>query len=358
MFLAWREIKREKFRYGLVVAIVLLISYLIFILSALALGLANQNTAAVYSWHANEYAISKDADGNMTQSLLTVEDVKKLKATDDKTVIGVAPTTMKFDGRRDTIEYIGLDFQDFVGKNLQLTSGRLPESDDEVLVSADERVTVNKLTALNYPKGAEVKIGLSGKTYKVVGYVKNAIFNVYPVVYGNLNQWSAIRGLPEGFVGSGVLTKGSFKSESKMIATYSESGFVNELPGYSAQKSTFVLMIGFLVVISLVVITIFLYILTIQKIPNLAVLRAQGIPSGFLIKNTFFETLIILLAAVVLALGLTVGTQLVIPTAVPMLFDPVLTLEVALGVVVTGLIGSLIPIRIIAKIDPVSVIGG
>ena len=41
MFLAIREIKKEKLRYGLILTVVVLISYLIFILSALALGLAD-----------------------------------------------------------------------------------------------------------------------------------------------------------------------------------------------------------------------------------------------------------------------------------------------------------------------------
>jgi putative ABC transport system permease protein len=332
---------------------------LIFILSSLALGLANQNTAAVYSWRASEYAISKDADGNMTQSLLTKNDVEQAKSSGKTATIGVVPTTMKYASKRATIEFIGLNFDEFVGQRLELTSGRLPQNDHEVVISADERVTVNKLTAANYPAGSKVKIGLSSATYKVVGYVKNAIFNVYPVVYGRLNQWQAVRGLSGQFVGSGVLTTGTFNTtRGTNLETFSEDKFVNNLPGYSAQKTTFVLMIGFLVVISLVVITIFLYILTIQKVPNLAVLRAQGIPSGFLIKNTFFETLVIMVTAVVLGLVLTAGTAAIIPPAVPMWFDALLTVMVAIGIVVTGLIGAIIPIRIIAKIDPVSVIGG
>ena len=45
MFLAIREIKKEKLRYGLILTVVVLISYLIFILSALALGLCVRTAA-------------------------------------------------------------------------------------------------------------------------------------------------------------------------------------------------------------------------------------------------------------------------------------------------------------------------
>lgn len=50
MFLAIKEIRHEKLRYSLIVAVISLISFLIFILSALSLGLANENTAAITSW--------------------------------------------------------------------------------------------------------------------------------------------------------------------------------------------------------------------------------------------------------------------------------------------------------------------
>ncbi|MUP60037.1 ABC transporter permease, partial [Veillonellaceae bacterium M2-4] len=42
MYLALKEIKKEKLRYGLIVFMIFLISYLIFILSGLAFGLASE----------------------------------------------------------------------------------------------------------------------------------------------------------------------------------------------------------------------------------------------------------------------------------------------------------------------------
>lgn len=44
MFLALKEIKREKLRYGLIISMIVLIAYLIFVLTSLALGLAQENT--------------------------------------------------------------------------------------------------------------------------------------------------------------------------------------------------------------------------------------------------------------------------------------------------------------------------
>ena len=50
MFLAIKEMKHEKLRYGLIVALILLVSYLLIILTGLSTGLANLNKAAINEW--------------------------------------------------------------------------------------------------------------------------------------------------------------------------------------------------------------------------------------------------------------------------------------------------------------------
>lgn len=47
MFLALKEMKHEKLRYGLIVAMIVLISYLMFFLMGMMLGLQNENDAAI-----------------------------------------------------------------------------------------------------------------------------------------------------------------------------------------------------------------------------------------------------------------------------------------------------------------------
>ena len=92
--------------------------------------------------------------------------------------------------------------------------------------------------------------------------------------------------------------------------------------------------------------------------PNLAVLRAQGIPNRFLAQNTLFETFFIMATGIVVGAVLSALTEFGIPDSVPMAFDWGLMGLIAAGLMVTGLLGAIIPIRVISKLDPVSVIGG
>lgn len=90
MYLAIKEIKREKLRYGMIIAMIALISWLIFILTGLAQGLGNQNTAAIDSWNFKSIALNKDADVNLRQSLITSEQISALHLTKKETLLGQA----------------------------------------------------------------------------------------------------------------------------------------------------------------------------------------------------------------------------------------------------------------------------
>lgn len=111
-------------------------------------------------------------------------------------------------------------------------------------------------------------------------------------------------------------------------------------------------------IISLIIIAVFLYIITIQKIGNYAVLRAQGSPAKLLVNATFSQSLILTIIGLGISIFLTIGTSFLIPNTVPMSFNLTFMFVVSLGLILMAILGSLIPIRIVLKVDPVSVIGG
>ncbi len=108
MYLTLNEMHKEKLRYGLIIVVMTLISYLIFILSALAMGLANQNTSAVNSWGINYVAMNNDANGNLSQSLLTNDDIDKTSLSANQAAIGVAPIIVKSHEARVSAMFIGI----------------------------------------------------------------------------------------------------------------------------------------------------------------------------------------------------------------------------------------------------------
>ncbi len=352
MFLALKEIKREKLRYGLIISMIVLIAYLIFVLTSLALGLAQENTQVIDSWHIKRIVLDKDSDINLSQSLITKKELSTFKLSRKDAYIGQASIVVKSKGnKKESAQFIGLDKHQFIFKNIKLLSGRKAASNREIVV--DEQFKDD-----GYRLGEKVSFNSFSGKYQIVGFTKGAKLSVAPVVYGTLSAWKKMQSSRRDFKASAVVSQSSnFEATNSQLKSYSSGKFINQLPGYSAQNSTFTFMIAFLMIISLIVIAVFLYILTIQKIKNYAVLRAQGIPAKILVIATICQSAILVVSGLIIAALLTILTAVFIPTAVPMSFNLPILLSVAVGLIITGLIGALIPARIIVRINPISVIG-
>ncbi|WP_230678610.1 ABC transporter permease [Lacticaseibacillus zhaodongensis] len=293
MFLALKEIKKEKFRSSLIVAMIVLIGYLIFILTSLALGLAQQNTDAINSWGISRITLNANANVDMRQSFLTKEQVGKLSSKE--AVIGETSVVAKAKHHKAlSAVFLGLKKQQFIYKNIKLESGRNAHSSHEVVVDTAFKNSGYKL-------GSKFKLNDDKKKYTIVGFTDKAKLNIAPVVYGQLQTWKSLRGIMMGPVASAVVSKNAnYKTKQSGAKTYSKQQVIQKLPGYQAQNSTFVMMIGFLMVISLIIIAVFMYILTMQKLPNYAVLRAQGIPSRVLVGATVAQSVLLVVSGLII----------------------------------------------------------
>ncbi|KRN02321.1 peptide ABC transporter permease [Levilactobacillus senmaizukei DSM 21775 = NBRC 103853] len=353
MFLALKEIRHEKLRYGLIVGMVVLVSYLVFVLSGLSYGLAQQNTQAISSWDARSITLNDDANESLSQSLITAKTAKTLTLSRHEAYIGQAGVVAKTRGRAKlSAQFLGLDRDQFIYDRVPVTSGHKPTQANQVMV--DDSFKDN-----GYRLGDRVQLNSTSTHYRIVGFTHNAKLSVAPVIYGTLATWRALSHVTTDFKASGIVSNAAtFKPKNSALATLSMSKFINKLPGYSAQNTTFTFMIAFLMVIAMVVIAVFLYILTMQKLPNYAVLRAQGIPATVLVNTTISQALILVVSGLAIGAVLTAATVLALPAGVPMSFNLPLLAGVTGGILLTGVVGALIPVRIILHVDPVSVIGG
>ena len=352
MFLAIKEIKREKLRYGLIILMIFLISYLIFVLSALATGLASENTQALESWDAQKVVLNKNANVSMSQSFLTKTDLKKATLSKDEALLGQIPVVVKKAGRPQiSAQFIGVKKKQFIYHDQELIAGRKAKKNYEVAVD-------QAFETKGYKLGDKLALNGSSRKYKIIGFVKNAKINIAPIIYGTLESWKKLRqGMPTLEASALISRNHNYKYNYKDSKTYPIDQFIKKLPGYTAQNMTFELMIGFLYIISLIIIAVFLYILTMQKMHNYAVMRAQGIPSSTLVKATVSQAIILVLTGLVIGLAAMFVTVKVLPAAVPISFTPEIILTGTVGLLLTAIIGSLIPIRSILKVDPAQAIG-
>lgn len=348
MFLALKEIKHEKLRYGLITLMFILISYLIMILMGMMLGLAHENTAAIDSWGTQTVFLSKNSNDSLSQSLIS-QDQRPNYRPDHMATIGVAPAVAKQGKNKENVQFVGLNRNEFIFRDkLQLVAGREAHNNREVVVD-------QSLKNKGFKRGDYLRLNSQGPRFKIVGFVKNAQLSVAPVVYGSLTSWRQLRSVQPNIVGSALISDQAMTTATApKLEHYTVKQFVNKLPGYSAQNTTFTFMIGFLMIISLVIIAVFLYILTIQKLPHFAVLRAQGIPAKNLIGSTIYQSLLLVAVGDIGGILLTLLTKQVLPEGLPMEINWLAIAGLSGALLVLGIIGALLPVRVIAKIDPVA----
>ncbi|EOL50500.1 ABC transporter permease [Enterococcus caccae] len=361
MFLAWNEITRSKLRYALIISVMFLISYLVFFLTGLAYGLAEDNRTAVDKWQADGIVLSDESNTNINMSMMPIKSIDKID-TKEKAVLGQTAAVIQLDKKgaeKINASFFGINKDGFLMPNI--VEGKAFTNEDETVVDN----SLKKEKEINL--GDIIKLAGSNKKLKIVGFTDNAKFNVAPVLYVSTAAFQQIRfeksDTSENARVNAIVFRaknGSLKNvhlKDDGLTSYSIATFINKLPGYNAQVLTFGFMIGFLIVIAAIVIGIFIYVLTMQKTTIFGIMKAQGISGFYIAISVILQTFILAVLGITLGLLGTVGTSLVLPTAVPFQTNWFFFLSIGVIMLVIAVLGALFSVRTIVKIDPLKAIG-
>lgn len=349
MFLAWNEIRRNKLKFGLIIGVLTMISYLLFLLSGLANGLINMNKEGIDKWQADAIVLNKDANQTVQQSVFNKKDIEnkyKKQATLKQTGEIVSNGHQK-----DNILVFGVEKSSFLVPSL--IEGHKATKDNEVL--ADETLK-NK----GFKIGDTLSLSQSDEKLHIVGFTESAKYNASPVIFTNDATIAKINPRLTGDKINAVVVRDTNWKDKKLnqeLEAVSINDFIENLPGYKPQNLTLNFMISFLFVISATVIGIFLYVMTLQKTSLFGILKAQGFTNGYLANVVISQTLILALFGTAFGLLLTGVTGAFLPDAVPVKFDVLTLLVFAIVLMIVSVLGSLFSILTIRKIDPLKAIG-
>ena len=355
MFLAINEILKEKSRFVLIVIVVILVSYLVFFLTALAYGLASSYTRALDKWDASGIIMSANANDTIGRSLLYSSDYADL-LSDDVAPLGVGSATLVAESRED-VALFGVEQGSFLAPDI--SEGRSISDDNEVVLS-------DELQPLGIAIGDNITLADVADKYKVVGFTSRSTFQTNPVIYMSHDTWrlaaseaSGMTGMRDDSTISALITRGDQKAAYTNDRIYWQSidDFIFNLPGYRPQVLTFSLMIGFLIGIAAFVLSIFIYILTMQKKSIFGVLKAEGISSAYIGRSVIVQVLIIATTGLLTGLALALATGLLLAEKVPFQVNILFFAGISLLFLACALLGGIASVRSVAKIDPVEAIG-
>ena len=357
MFLAMKEMKYAKLRYGLIIGIMFLIAYVVFMLSGLASGLAEEFKKAIDDWGAQEIVLSEDANQVFAAPQLTRGDLDQVNAK-EKAPIGLFSGAIK-GKNKENVTVFGTTNDAFLLP--KITDGRMFDKKNEIIISQN-------LAQDQYKLGDQIKIGSDDQAFTIVGIFPATYYTVSPVIYTDLETWTQLKYGAQPFASddkkpiNAIVTKQSAAIDkdgaSKDLQKLTIPDFIESLPGYSAQNMTLNAMVYFLFLVVAAVVGIFMYVITLQKTAIFGVMKAQGIRNSFIAKSLIAQSFVIGVIGVALAVLAAYLTSLFLPSAMPFAIFWTQWLLYSGVLLVVAVVGGVFSIRTITKVDPITAIGG
>lgn len=349
MYLAIKEILHNKLRYSLVLVTVFLISFMVFFMTSLAIGLVRDNRTAADNWDSTGVVLSKYANKNLTASFIT-EDNYKDKLSDDAVPLGYmfAVTNLKNDDTTVNISIFAQNWNSFIAP--KLIEGHYPESKNEVIID-------QSMENYNIKMGDQIQLNGSTDEYKVVGITNDSKFFTVPVIYTDLSTYWKLQHTDKTTKTiSAIVLNNDVDVSGEGLVQVTEQDMISNIPGYTPEVNVFMGMIIALVVITCLVVGIFIYIIMIQKLGLYGIMRAQGIQSKTIIWSLFCQIFVLSGMGVLMALIGVWAVKFVLPAT--LFFYPSLAYSLlGLAIIIMALLGGLISLPKILKIDPIEAIG-
>ena len=375
MFLAIRDIRFAKGRFALMGGVVALITLLLVLLSGLTAGLGDQSTSAIDKLGTvNGSAVASEAvdtivfgapgtnapKASFTESEVTAAQVDSWKnraGVQDAEALGISQT------RFQAVEQGG----SATGTTNVAVFGVAPEGRLAPSAVTADTVVIGKSVAKALSLNAGDRASVGGTELTVSAVVDDQWYSHTSVVWTALPAWSKLAHLtdPEqvGTVAAVTYKDGAAVDEAAAniaARTVSESrtGSFQALGSYKSENGSLTLMQAFLYGISALVIVAFLTVWTVQRTRDIAVLKAMGGSSGYILRDAITQAAIVLLAGAGIGGGIGILGGFFAAQAAPFLITPATTLLPMLGIIVLGLAGSALAVRRVTKVDALIALGG
>lgn len=370
MYLALREIRKNRGRFLMIAIIFVLIAWLVFILSGLGNGLQSLAAASFKNMKANVAVLEYGAQDSIAKSLLTADVVAAASGVPNVRAASPLGTSMATaikqgaaaDAEKVDIAILGIDAGSFLEPSVVEGNGLSADKPDGAIVN-------DSMKDDGFRLGDTFKLDGSPQSLTIVGFVKGETYNHVASAFIPIETWRKIAfaapGADKGVShpANAIMLQGKSIDADAVGAAIPGSraltmeAAIHGLPGYKEESSSIMMMLTFLFVISAFMLGVFFYVFTLQKSNQFGVLKAIGARNGFLSKAVLSQVLVISVISILIGVGLTYASAAVIPKAMPFQLDRNLVIGYSFVLLAIALLSSLVSVRSITKIDPLKALG-
>jgi putative ABC transport system permease protein len=128
-------------------------------------------------------------------------------------------------------------------------------------------------------------------------------------------------------------------------------------PGYAEQQATLETQRIFTLIIGVLVIGGFFQIQTLQKVPQIGMLKAIGARNRTVAVASIFQVTIVTIIGVAIGAAFTLMLAANFPVTVPIVFKANTTMIAIVSLLLIGPIGGLVSVRYSLRIEPLRALG-
>lgn len=354
MFLAIKELLYYKKKYLLVTTILILLIFMVLFLAGLANGLSRASGSIISDSKATNYVISDDADNQLNRSIITKEEFNKVKELNNSaTPINLQRTTIQKENSSLKIDctYLAIDPNSYM--MVDIYKGKPLTDKNQIILSKsllDEGINIGDII-----KDTTTKTELT-----VVGFTYNESFSYSPIGVISLDTYQQFSKINTTTYQAIALNNNKLDKVKNIsnLKVLSSAQITTNIPGHKEQQLTINMILIVLLLVSAMILAVFFYIITIQKLSQFATLKAIGTSMKKLSAMIIYQVLMIAGISVIIGDLITIAMGLVLPNKMPFTLPINQILLISLAFLLISIVSSLFTLKKVSKVDPIIAIGG
>jgi putative ABC transport system permease protein len=309
MFLALRELRRSKLRFGLLIGVTALLMFLILILQTFKVALVTLFVGAIQNQSAPVLVYDVDARRSLSDSSISADLEQRVRSTEGVAEVGRLSQTIvpvQVESTTTVASVIGFD-STTAGGPTRIIEGRTATAPGEAVASSSEFSLGQRITVL--PGGLVLDVvGVS----EASDLFASSVFVPYDTYLDAVRSANpdagtplpnALAVVPQPGVDDQLLVS-RLQAKGDDVEALTRADAANSNPAVSTVSSLFNALLPLFGVVVPLVTGAFFVVITAQKAMSLTLLRAIGAPNGRLLASLLAQVVSILAA------GLLIGTAL------------------------------------------------
>lgn len=338
MKMAWKEIKKSKAKFVIVGSIIFLISFLTFIISGLANGLSQDNSALIKGMPKGHFYMTSDADDTYNLSRIDSEQQAKL--------LSQYPDAFALSIQMGFVN-------DENDKQHSVAFVAATESELFPTVQQGEVVLNSDVEADGISLHSQLTNNQFSGQLSVVDFANEQKFSHADVAFiHELNYKEMYRTMSMQL----LFIPGNDAPVIDGLVSFSNNAFLNTIPSYSAEQMTLNMIIWFLIGISGLLFAIFFYMMNVQKIGLYGILKAIGVKTSTLFRMMWTQMIVITVIALILSIAASQLFNAVAPAGMPFHLSLSATIMLSILFLIIGFIGATLSGIQIKKVEPLQAI--